>query len=116
MVLGAFDDVPYEESTVTLAPGDTILFVTDGITEATAADGTQFGDDRLEPLASDLRGLDASALVGTIGARLRAARLPTMRRQSSWACAERRPVFCALSNETVPRSDTDLDHAGVESQ
>ena len=50
---------------VTLSIGDRIVFLTDGITEAEAGDGVQFGMERLEkpmleedPIAALLRAVD----------------------------------------------------------
>ncbi|HUQ91007.1 MAG TPA: PP2C family protein-serine/threonine phosphatase [Bryobacteraceae bacterium] len=46
-VVGAFPFSRYEESRITLHPGDLLLFYTDGITEAENAYGEQFGEDKL---------------------------------------------------------------------
>jgi len=46
-MLGAFPQVSYEESFVDLAPGDLLLFYTDGITDANSPEGEDFGRDRL---------------------------------------------------------------------
>ncbi|MBD3334102.1 MAG: SpoIIE family protein phosphatase [Candidatus Eisenbacteria bacterium] len=46
-VLGAFPDVSYGESAISLNPGDLVVFYTDGITEATDSRGEEFGPDRL---------------------------------------------------------------------
>jgi len=47
MPLGILEDVDYEERTLELAPGDTLLLYTDGVVEARDGNGEQFGDDRL---------------------------------------------------------------------
>lgn len=60
----------YENVTVQLAPGDTLLFLSDGIVEAHAPDGTIFGFERLEALLSNLP-LDLS--VGALVERVIAA-------------------------------------------
>jgi sigma-B regulation protein RsbU (phosphoserine phosphatase) len=46
-----------------LAPGDTLLLVTDGVTEAHALDGADFGVDRLSRVLRDSPPGDAAALV-----------------------------------------------------
>jgi len=46
-LLGVFPDWKYEDSSVELKPGDLLLLFTDGITEAMAPDGEEFGEDRL---------------------------------------------------------------------
>lgn len=71
-VLGLFDDVSFEQETVSLAPGDCVVVFSDGVTEARNGDGEEFGDDRfltcvearrnqgpqalLDALMSDVRG------------------------------------------------------------
>jgi phosphoserine phosphatase RsbU/P len=42
-VLGAFDDALFEQTTLVLDPGDTLLLLTDGILEAQEADGQRPG-------------------------------------------------------------------------
>ena len=48
---GAFDDVEYDDVTVTMVPGDTLLLYTDGITEGRRG-GDFYGDERLLALLS----------------------------------------------------------------
>jgi len=45
--LGMFSDSSFISSGVRLAPGETLLLFTDGVTEANAADGSEFGTERL---------------------------------------------------------------------
>lgn len=47
MVVGLFDDWQCEVAEVRLAPGDTLVLYTDGITEARSAEGEEFGESRL---------------------------------------------------------------------
>jgi sigma-B regulation protein RsbU (phosphoserine phosphatase) len=57
-------DIPrYRTKAVELAPGDLLFVFTDGITEAFAPDGEQFGETRLETLLEDRRGNSPEALV-----------------------------------------------------
>jgi len=46
-VMGLFEDWQSEIAEVRLAPGDTFVLYTDGITEATNGDGEEFGESRL---------------------------------------------------------------------
>lgn len=52
-VLGIFDEIELEEHAVTLAPGDLLVFYTDGITEAMNADHQLFGEERLQTVICD---------------------------------------------------------------
>lgn len=47
IVLGIMPDLEYQQDCVTLAPGDTIICYTDGVTEAMNPQGEQFGIERL---------------------------------------------------------------------
>ena len=57
IALGIVPGLDYEQQTVTLNPGDTVILYTDGVTEAMNAEGRQYGLD-------DLRSLFASAPPG----------------------------------------------------
>jgi phosphoserine phosphatase RsbU/P len=46
-LLGVFPDWKYQDSVVELEPGDLLLLFTDGITEATAPSGEEFGEERV---------------------------------------------------------------------
>src|SRR5256884_4464808 len=51
MVVGLFSDWQCEVAEVRLAPGDTLVLYTDGITEPRTADGEEFGESRfVDPL------------------------------------------------------------------
>ena len=47
MALGVTRDTNWAQSTIGLEPGDALVLYTDGITEAPAADASQFGEARL---------------------------------------------------------------------
>jgi len=47
IILGVFEDVELEEREIDVAPGDILVFHTDGVTEAMDSDGQQFGQERL---------------------------------------------------------------------
>ncbi|HYX42986.1 MAG TPA: SpoIIE family protein phosphatase, partial [Pyrinomonadaceae bacterium] len=61
-VVGAFDFARYEESSVTLAPGDLLLIFSDGISEAQNADGAEYGEARLLQFAQQHRTRSADEL------------------------------------------------------
>ena len=48
VALGVVPSIQYEQTTVALSPGDTILLYTDGITDATDEEGEFFGLERLQ--------------------------------------------------------------------
>lgn len=48
VALGVVPSIQYEQTTVALSPGDTILLYTDGITDATNEEGEFFGLERLQ--------------------------------------------------------------------
>jgi serine phosphatase RsbU (regulator of sigma subunit) len=52
LVLGAADEGRWSESVTTLAPGETLLFYTDGVTDTPGA-ADRFGDQRLFEAAAD---------------------------------------------------------------
>jgi serine phosphatase RsbU (regulator of sigma subunit) len=47
LMLGAFDQVSYQEGKIVLAPGDWLIVFSDGISEAVNPSGEEFGDHRL---------------------------------------------------------------------
>ena len=55
-------DTEYEEAEIVLNPGDRVILVTDGITEATNNRDEDFGEDRLARLLVDHRALPAAEL------------------------------------------------------
>jgi serine phosphatase RsbU (regulator of sigma subunit) len=71
-VLGVLADAAYHQEDVALCSGDRLLFYTDGITEARAADGTEFGEGRLIDLVLSLRHATAQQLVDGVLAGARA--------------------------------------------
>jgi serine phosphatase RsbU (regulator of sigma subunit) len=53
-VLGILEHIDFEEGEVVLGPGDTVVFFTDGVSEATDASGAQFGEGRLDEVLNGL--------------------------------------------------------------
>ena len=47
LLLGMLEDAPYQAGLLELVPGATLALFTDGVTEAQAADGTMWGEERL---------------------------------------------------------------------
>jgi serine phosphatase RsbU (regulator of sigma subunit) len=66
--LCSVDGFPYTAASRTLAPGDTLVLITDGITEAAREDGRLYGRARLEAL---LAGLDPAARAAEVGDAIR---------------------------------------------
>jgi sigma-B regulation protein RsbU (phosphoserine phosphatase) len=63
---GLFADTCYESLTVRLSPGDSVLFCTDGITDAFDRDDQQFGVERLQELCGNKRHLSPAELLSNI--------------------------------------------------
>jgi sigma-B regulation protein RsbU (phosphoserine phosphatase) len=63
---GLFPGTSYETMTIRLSPGDSVLFCTDGITDAFDQQGEQFGLERLQDLCKDQRHLSPAELLGQI--------------------------------------------------
>jgi len=51
--LGIFPDYEYETGEVSMRSGDVLVLYSDGITEAGARDGTEFGEQRLQALVQE---------------------------------------------------------------
>ncbi|HKQ99351.1 MAG TPA: SpoIIE family protein phosphatase [Pyrinomonadaceae bacterium] len=62
MMVGAFEWAEYEEAAVTLGPGDVLLVVSDGISEAANEEGEEYGEERLTQFAVGRRELAAQEL------------------------------------------------------
>ena len=69
-VLGFFPDWQYEEGSIDLHSGDRLLLFTDGIVEAYTEERGEFGADRLQQLALDLRHLPADQMQTGVVARV----------------------------------------------
>jgi sigma-B regulation protein RsbU (phosphoserine phosphatase) len=64
--LGLFEDIAYQQAAVTLAPGDRLLIVTDGFTEAHDAGSQLYGDDRVAAFVAALTANAADPLPNLI--------------------------------------------------
>jgi PAS domain S-box-containing protein len=66
-LLGVVPDPDLEDRAATLAPGDALVFYTDGVTEARGANGL-FGEKRLAELIASCAGLGADAIASKVEA------------------------------------------------
>ncbi|SFP00745.1 sigma-B regulation protein RsbU (phosphoserine phosphatase) [Amycolatopsis arida] len=62
-LLGLLPTATFATHRTTLAPGDALVFHTDGLTEATTAAGTLFGEEGLRSFLPGCAGLGAAALI-----------------------------------------------------
>jgi sigma-B regulation protein RsbU (phosphoserine phosphatase) len=65
-LLGAFRTLGLQECVTQLGPGDLALLYTDGVTDAGAASGERFGDDRLVAVVEGARGGTAQEVVDAV--------------------------------------------------
>ncbi|MFD5690155.1 PP2C family protein-serine/threonine phosphatase [Streptomyces rubiginosohelvolus] len=73
LLLGILDDVSYESHEDSLAPGDTLVLFTDGLTESREADGTYF-ESVLPGRLAALRGSDAAHVAESLARQARTFR------------------------------------------
>ena len=66
MPIGLFEGAAYETATRTLAPGDLLALFTDGVTEAPAPDGEEFGAERLADLLRAHRARPLDEVIETV--------------------------------------------------
>jgi phosphoserine phosphatase RsbU/P len=64
--LGIFEEVTYEEWGVTLAPGDILVFHSDGIAETANSEGQFFGTERLRKIIEEQHELNAAELADQV--------------------------------------------------
>ena len=62
MILGMFDFAAYDQETLRLEPGDTLVVFSDGISEAQDPAGEEYGDDRLIACLEANRGAAPAAM------------------------------------------------------
>jgi len=65
-LLGVFPDPELADQSVVLRPGDSLVFVTDGVLEARDDRGEEFGADRLARLLSTCTGRSAAGIARRI--------------------------------------------------
>lgn len=71
-MLGVFDEVAFPEETVSLRPGDTLVFFSDGVTEARNAAGEEFTDARLLACVEDHHHEAPQAILDALAGNVRA--------------------------------------------
>jgi phosphoserine phosphatase RsbU/P len=65
--IGVLDDATFTATAIRLGPGDTLLFYTDGLTEARAGPGRdRYGEEALEVFAANIAPATAGAIVNAI--------------------------------------------------
>jgi sigma-B regulation protein RsbU (phosphoserine phosphatase) len=69
--LGILYPAPMEQKTLNLAPGDVVLFYTDGVTEAVNSADEEYGDERLAEVVCAQRTQPAEAIAEAIEAAVR---------------------------------------------
>ncbi len=65
-ILGALAHPSWPETTITLRPGETLIAITDGVTDALDTAGERFGADRLEDLLEQVDGGSAESICRTV--------------------------------------------------
>ena len=60
MLVGVMPGITFDSFTMHLAPGDTLVMYTDGVTEATDADEEMYGEERFLALLEECRGCGAA--------------------------------------------------------
>ncbi|MFZ0452853.1 MAG: SpoIIE family protein phosphatase [Ignavibacteriaceae bacterium] len=63
LMVGAMKDVPYESNVVMIKSGESLVFYTDGVTEAFNKDDEEYQDSRLEKVLEGKYSLDVNDLV-----------------------------------------------------
>jgi sigma-B regulation protein RsbU (phosphoserine phosphatase) len=69
IVLGVLDDIEMEEERIDVAPGDVLVFYTDGVTEAMNAANEEFGMGRFQAVIEAVAaapGASAKDIVGAV--------------------------------------------------
>ena len=64
--LGVFDDIDYGEASVEIAPDQTLVMFTDGVTEAMDPDNQEYGEARLEALLAACGGAAPDRVIARI--------------------------------------------------
>jgi len=66
IIIGVLDDMEFENCAVAVQPGDLVIFYTDGVTEAEAPGGEQYGLERFHRLLQENRTTSPEALLDII--------------------------------------------------
>jgi serine phosphatase RsbU (regulator of sigma subunit) len=65
-IMGAFKEWECDLAECQIAPGDTLVLYTDGVTESFSPDGEEYGEERLEHVLRRNRRLPAQSLLNAI--------------------------------------------------
>jgi serine phosphatase RsbU (regulator of sigma subunit) len=65
-LLGVVPDPSFEDRSLALAPGDALVFYTDGVIEARASNGHALDEERLADVVRDCAGADADAIAARV--------------------------------------------------
>jgi serine phosphatase RsbU (regulator of sigma subunit) len=66
IVLGLLEDIELEEREIDVAPGDVLVFYTDGVTEAMDVVGQQFGEERLRAAVAATPNASAQQVISAV--------------------------------------------------
>ncbi|MEM8753690.1 MAG: SpoIIE family protein phosphatase, partial [Pseudomonadota bacterium] len=66
--LGVFEDAAFEDAEARLAPGETLLLFTDGVTEAMDRSGEEYGEDRLAARLASVGDVGPERLIEAVAA------------------------------------------------
>jgi serine phosphatase RsbU (regulator of sigma subunit) len=91
--LGLFPGGDYQEQMLALEPCDRVLLVSDGVIEATAPDGEEFGDERLVELIAATRSLLPTEAVRRITTAVIDHRQVPLRDDATVVCLDWRPRY-----------------------
>jgi len=69
-ILGAFREAKFEEETIHLTPGNTLIMFSDGVTEARNAHGREFGENRLASFINSVASTPVPEMLRSILARV----------------------------------------------
>ena len=67
-ILGVFDGIEYQESTLQLEQGDTLVMYTDGVTEATDVAHNEFGTERMDAILQQQIGASCQQTIEAVKA------------------------------------------------
>jgi predicted ester cyclase len=95
-ILGAFKDVLFQNATLRLDPGDLLVVFSDGITEALAADGTEFGEERLLSCINSHRELEPTQILESIAESVHTFTVNTLQSDDQTAMVLR---YCGASKK-----------------
>jgi phosphoserine phosphatase RsbU/P len=71
LILGIFPDAQYDQEEIVLAPGDTLVLFSDGVSEALDAEGREFGEQGILDAARAHAAADTAELLGELVAAVR---------------------------------------------